>query len=262
MPTLSLGNQIDIINKLSTSTGGIVDLNLSFIERIREFFAERLGRIYIIPQVRAILSKIPSQPSFLITRNSWKLLMEGEVRRPDGSIWNWVAKQYPNYKVFGFVFCVCEVTDEFAETIVLYFRIRTILKNINSTSKGSQIIVDSENFAYTVMYNDASKKGSDNLMFIEETENSFGRRGSINNEVIKVPDFGYSQNPIAMKLGKIQNNGNYFSKERIDNILLQNQNSLGTVISIGAEPSGFKFYFKVNPKFETNLPCPTPPVCE
>ena len=270
MADLSINDQNLIISELNSpeKKGGIIELQLSLWERLAEFKAFLQRKPYFNPNLRKVKRLLPNQPSFFISRESWQLLMDGNVRKPDGSIWNWVGEKYPNHEVFGFVFCVCEETDEFGGNIILFFRIRTILKSKTIENNSNKIIVDDFNFAFVDYLNKTAN--ANKLKFVEETENlsfTLFTRHNINSSVIKVIDNTaksfFTANLSDYTHGKIviNTNGNYFSKSRIVYILNESPKSMGSDIFIAVNDNHFTFQFKINPEYETNLPCPVPVVC-
>lgn len=227
------------------------------------------------------------QPSFFISRESWRLLVNGISRNKYGSLIQWM--DYRRYEVYGFVFCIA-----FDEKKGSFFRIRTILKEkdakcvVNNKKKEMKVCVENENVAYVDIDAALSNPRLDCMRFIDVTDNDFNIRiYDLNSRVIvkerqgNLPEsFNYSAQSVFLPIGKkgykfnnkINNEGNYFGKRRIwDRLLNQTYPcSEGTVISIASKETLINneakreiyFNFKINEAFDTNLPCPNPPICE
>lgn len=263
MPTLTTKHQSDIIENLSYGEEGLRPLTLDFIEKVRQLWNTRWGLIYRNPQIRRLRESISDQPSFFINKESWQLLIDGKQRTNDGRIINWVQDKYPNYEVLGFAFCVClgqDVEGSFSVLGRLYLRVRTILGHKNN------VVIDTQHIAYTSLHLAYQNKNLNCLTFVPQIDSVWKANeiiSYINDEVIKF--LNDNKQPITTLpdgLGKIAKNGNYFSKNKIRRILNESPKSLGTEVSIGTDGEKFTFYFKINPEYETYLPCPNPPICE
>ncbi len=284
MPALTAEHQSKIIADLSTPTGGIVNLKLSCWERIIRFLFRAFGLTYFNANLRRVKEFCPDQPSFYIDKDSWKLLIEGISKNNDGKFKSWVCDEYKDFQVFGFVFCVCEPeSGQITEPKILsslpygkffYFRIRTILRS------GTKIIVDTNNIAYTWSHNNIAASGNSevrqNLKFVEEAgDNKNLLIEKINSQVINKKDSDFIDGDLISNIKSdfsanskrpLSKDGNYFSRRRIETILGSHS---GTEVFIGLtdntldsqEENHFTFQFKINPEYETSLPCPVPVVC-
>ena len=238
------------------ANGGLRQLN--WIQRICYWF-----------KIQAFKIKVPNQPNFFISTDSWKLLINGSGQDQAGS-WQWLQE---GYEVYAFVFCVAFERERKYSRANGYFRVRTILKN----TKTGDIQVSPNNIAFgnlSYALGTSKSERSDDLEFVRSEKDGVLER--INEEVIIKPDLDTFGNPAIIpnsfkeNIGSkkersiISNEGNIFSKYRIwDDILTNYSDATGTYISLAwnRKTKAIILNFKVNPEYEATVPCPPPPVC-
>jgi hypothetical protein len=172
-----------------------------------------------------------------------------------------------------------------------YFRVRTIL--INPSTK--TIRVETGNIAYVdlgvALDNIKNNKNDNCLKFIVPSDCTMPESPSailsrkVNNEVnnfhtaVVSLEVSVGLTKLNQSIGKIdalaiatilnQKNGygNYFGSERIKEEIINPKKPIykGSLISLALDltpvKEKFLFNFKVNPEFETDLPCPQPQIC-
>lgn len=224
----------------------------------------------------------PDQPSFFISKETWRILWEG--KNPENDL-SWLPE---GYVVYGFVFCLAFhgysssdprwITED--KGTGAYFRIRTIIKEageeipVNGLLK---VAVQTINIAY--VDSDFISARQDNVVFL--SKDNLEPLSRVNAQVVRKEGngrltdfFRTKENSIPRsvfedKSNILSNEGCIFGSKRIEDIL-KDESRKGTTISLAiraknpVEQSGFEvFYrFKVNPYYDTNLPCPNPPVCD
>lgn len=181
-------------------------------------------------------SKIPNQPSFLIKKEFWEKLANGE---------NMVGSWLPTgYEVYAFAFCVAFDKQTVTSNPIAYFRVRTILreKGVKAKNKKLPVLVEIDNIAYvdwdTALSNvtKTPDKKVNCLFFIEKNNPShLSRRNRIDEEIVVNPTSVIPTiNPYNSKIPNsfkdldsdkkmnsiIQNEGSIFGKDGIWNKLL------------------------------------------
>lgn len=227
------------------------------------------------------------QPSFFISKCSWDLLVNGISRRKDGSLIQWLPA---NHTVYGFIFCIAFDKDH------AYFRIRTILKENGvkpeKNEKGEKVLkvwIETENIAFvnitTALTNMSLEESSDRIkkdclefIYLRDTS-AIDEISWINSQVYlkttpEILPTNFIKIPQDKKFDEIlKNEGNYFGKLRLWNKLLNTDypQSKGTDIAIALRETyrreryitrSMYFNFKINGNYDTNLPCPNPPICQ
>ncbi|WP_367914242.1 hypothetical protein [Leadbetterella sp. DM7] len=234
-----------------------------------------------------------NQPSFFISDATWKMLCDGENHKG-----KWLPE---DHEVYGFVFCLALKKWEVLEERIseksryfgyAYFRIRTILKKKGTDLNGVndfEAYVEEENIAYADVaeaLQDNSVSNEDQVKFL--TPSDFLLREIINKEVVKKGDEAHLKNTffggIATEVdretkgeikGIFSNEGGIFGIERLEEI----RTGKGTRVSIARRIRPYDeekdkeegmpdlsrreiyYHFKINPEYETDLPCPMPQVC-
>jgi hypothetical protein len=222
--------------------------------------------------------KVTDQPSFFISKESWKLLSNG--MRPGGAIW------VPfGYEVYAFVFCVAfDRQNLSANKPCAYFRIRTILKRIDESVVNGKVavLVDTNNIAYVNINKALLSSIDDCVEFLDVSiPAQKSKKDSIDEEVIVKPSSVTIINPYNSQIPNsfkdfsidgninsiIKNEGSIFGKEGIWDSLL----SIGgtyhyqkdSLISLtwNKRTKHISFDFKINDQYEALRDCPQPPVC-
>jgi hypothetical protein len=181
-------------------------------------------------------SKVPNQPSFLIKKEFWKKLANGENN--SGS---WLPT---GYEVYAFAFCIAFDKHKVTSNPIAYFRVRTILKEIGVKAKNKKlsVLVEVDNIAYvdwdTALSNvtKTPDEKANCLFFIDKNNPShLSRRNRIDEEIVVKPTSSiptinpYNSNiPNSFKdldsdkkmNSIIQNEGSIFGKNGIWNKLL------------------------------------------
>lgn len=180
-----------------------------------------------------------------------------------------------------------------------YFRIRTILKKTGTDLEGISefdAFVEEKNIAYVDIaeaLKDNSELNEDQVKFVTDHPADDALREIINKEVIKKGDDANLQNtffqgvdtsydsgsreePKGRKIhGVFSNEGGIFGKDRIEKV----REHKGARISIARRIRPYDeekdkeeglpdlsrreiyYHFKINPQYETDMPCPMPRVC-
>lgn len=236
------------------------------------------------------------QPSFFISDKQWQMLRNGENHKekwlPDGyEVYGFVfclalkkhvkpekeADPKADRKYFGYA----------------YFRIRTILKKTGLSLAGVSdfdAYVEKINIAYADVVealHDNSDTNSAQIKFLTSDPADDAMRDLVNSEVIKKGDdanliatfFQGVNTSVEDKERKIHgvfsNEGGIFGRERIDEIRKEHGSRISIARRIRAfDPERDKedgmpdlsrremyYHFKINPEYETVVPCPMPRIC-
>ena len=197
------------------------------------------------------------QPSFFISRDSWKKLFEG--RKADGQIW--LPK---NYEVYGFVFCIAFNNDK-PEQPVAYFRIRTIIKDKKTkpnpiAENTIKVLIEVENIAYVDIFKPFKadvpiSKQQESIKFVSPTSNPTEYK--MVNRAVK----NYIKDPMSRHkdFTKLTQEGCIFGKNSpyLDNLKIYRK---GSKISFAQLDDGtFTYILSINPDGEINgIKCPVP----
>lgn len=209
-------------------------------------------------------------------------LKSGETIREAGGKEN---REKENRKLFGYA----------------YFRIRTILKKTGTDLTGTDefdAFVEEKNIAYADIneaLNNNSESNEEQVKFLTSDPADDALRELINKEVIKKGDDTYLQDTFFQGVnpyydqgsreegskgrkihGIFSNEGGIFGQERIRSI----RQEKGARISIARRIRPYDekkdkeeglpdlsrreiyYHFKINPEYETDMPCPMPRVCD
>lgn len=236
-------------------------------------------------RIKKFNSKIPNQPSFLIKKEFWKMLANGE--NMSGS---WLPK---GYEVYAFAFCGAFFRKKVNSNQIAYFRVRTILKEngVKAKNKILPVLVEIENIAYVdweIALSNVTKtpdKKENCLFFIDKNNSAqLSLKKAIDEDVIVKPSSAIpALNPYNSNIPNsfkdldscenmnsiIQNEGSIFGKVGVWDKLLSAEGkynfSKDTTISLTWNniTNHISFDFKINDQYniDSSRDCPYPNAC-
>lgn len=236
--------------------------------------------------------RYPKQPSFFISKESWKLLANGQQKNAFGETINWLKDEFPDYEVYAFSFCLAFDLEYRRSTPpneqYAYYRIRTIIKRKDGIPSDTvAVVVARDNIAYLKLafglgYGKSLR--NDDLTFVDSTNT--GLLNLIDHEVVVKQESATMVNPFNINIPKsftipydsvegidilTNNEGSIIGRKAIWDNLLKTSNAEGTIVSIAFNKSKNTtiptFEFSVDASsirtFSAyEIDCPKPPGCQ